>query len=116
MATAEVETAEAVLGAATAALFDRRLHFNVFSLDPCPGGPGSGSIGGLCVTTLGNLLFILNQVAQPLGTPLFHFEAASSYVSWGPLPAPPLAVQAICFDFTGGVLGPISPVAAITIL
>ncbi len=46
---------------------------------------------------------------------MFHFIAPSSYVNWGPLTAPPLTVEAITFDFTGGVLGPISQVETITV-
>ncbi len=90
-------------------------YFNVFSFDLCPGGPGTGQFGGLCVTTPGNLQFMLSQLQMPLETPLGHFTAPSSYVNWGPLSVPPLTVDGVCFDFTGGVLGPISPVTRITI-
>ncbi len=58
---------------------------------------------------------MLNQLLLPLETPLFHFTAPSSYLNWGPFPLPPLTVDALCFDFTGGVLGPISPVTRVTI-
>ena len=37
--------------------------------------------------------------------PLFHFLAPSSYTNWGPMLLPPVTMDAICFDFTGGVLG-----------
>ncbi len=70
---------------------------------------------GLCVTTLGNAQLMLNQLLMPLETPLFHFTAPSSYVNWGPLTVPPGTVDVICFDFTGGVLGPISSVSRVAI-
>ncbi len=46
---------------------------------------------------------------------LFHFTAPSSYVNWGPVLLPPVTMEAITFDFTSGVLGPISQVATITV-
>ena len=90
-------------------------YYNLFSLNLCPGGPGLGQFGGLCITTSGNLQFMLNQLLMPLETPLIHFTAASSYVTWGPFALPLLTVEAIAFDFTGSVLGPISQVATITV-
>ncbi len=90
-------------------------YYNIFSFDLCIGGAGAGPFGGLCVTTPGNLQFILSQLLMPVGTPLTHFIAPSSNVSWGPFSLPPLTVDALCFDFTGGVLGPISQVATIAV-
>ena len=92
-----------------------REYFNVFSLDPCPGPAGTGPYAGLCVTTIPNLQFLWSQILAPVGTPLTHFMASESYMSWGPFPLPLLTVDAICFDFSGGVLGPISPVTRITV-
>jgi hypothetical protein len=90
-------------------------YFNVFSLDLCPAGPSTGPYGGLCITTPGNLQFIVDQVLQPLGTPLFHFLAPSSYVNWGPFALPPVTVDAVCLALAGGSLGTISPAKRITI-
>ena len=93
-------------------------YYNLFSLDLCLSGPGSGWIGGLCITTPANLQFIQAQLSRPIGMsplPLFHFSASSSYMTWGQMLLPPVTLDAICFDFTGGVLGPISPVTRITV-
>ena len=93
-------------------------YYNIFSFDLCPGGAGTGPFGGLCVTSPANHQFVLTQLRWPLGSsllPLFHFMAPSSYVNWGPLTLPPITLEAITFDFTGGVLGSISQVATITV-
>ncbi len=93
-------------------------YYNIFSFDLCPGGAGPGPFGGLCTTTSANLQFMLAQLMWPLDTSLlrlFHFTAPSSYVNWGPLTLPPITLEAITFDFTGGVLGPISQVATVTV-
>ncbi len=90
-------------------------YYNIFSLDLCPGAPGSGPFLGLCATSAVNIQFMIEQVLAPAGTPLTHFVAPSSYVNWGPFSLPPLTVDGVCFDFTGGVIGPVSQVARITI-
>ena len=93
-------------------------YYNIFSFDQCPGGAGTGPFGGLCVSSPANHQFVLTQLTWPLGSsllPLFHFIAPSNYVSWGALTLPPITLEAITFDLTGGVLGPISQVATITI-
>ncbi len=93
-------------------------YYNIFSFDLCPGGAGTGPFGGLCVSSPANHQFVLTQLTWSLGSsllPLFHFIAPSNYVSWGALTLPPITLEAITFDFTGGVLGPISQVATITV-
>ena len=90
-------------------------YYNIFSFDVCPGGPGAGLFGGLCVSSPVNFQFILDQLFAPLGTIPVHFTAPSSYVLSGPFNLPSLTVEALCFDWTGGVLGPISQVATIVI-
>ena len=92
-----------------------REYFNIFSVDPCPGVPGTGPLLGLCSLTSINNQFLLSQALAPVGTPLTHFLAPASYLNWGPLSLPPLTVDGVCFDFTGGVLGPVSSVARITV-
>jgi hypothetical protein len=90
-------------------------YFNIFSLDVCPGMPGSGLYSGLCIYSLANSQFVFSQLMTPLGTPLSHFVAPSSYLNWGPFALPPLTIDGICLDVTGGVLGPVSPVARLVI-
>ena len=69
---------------------------------------------GLCGKTT-NIQFITLQLLAPIGTPLTHFLAPSNYTSWGPFSLPPITLDAICFDFTGGLFGPVSPVVRITV-
>lgn len=100
---------------ANANLTPQREYYNIFSLDTCPGGPGSGPLFGLCLTTMPNYTFILDQLQAPLGTPLFHFIAQQSYTIWGGYQVPPMTVDGIVFDYTGGVIGAVSPVTRITV-
>ena len=90
-------------------------YFNVFSLDLCLGGAGTGPYLGLCSATAANTQFLVGQAMAPLGTPLTHFLAPSTSVVWGPISIPPITIEGVLFDFTGGVLGPISPVTSLTI-
>ena len=71
------------------------------------------SFGG-CVGP--NVQFVLTQLMSPVGTVPFHVIAPSSYVNWGPFfGLPPLAVDAVCIDVTGGVIGSVSPVIRLTV-
>ena len=90
-------------------------YYNIFSLDLCPAGPGTGPYLGLCATTLANVQFIVLQASLPVGSPPFHFVATASSVSWGPYTVGPGTLDAVCLDVTGGVLGSYSPVTRITI-
>jgi hypothetical protein len=55
--------------------------YNIFSLEPAPGGPGAGPYVGLYAT---NLAPLLTQFFLPLGTIPFHFTATSASASFGP--------------------------------
>jgi hypothetical protein len=90
-------------------------YYTLFSLDLCAGGPGTGPLFGLCVTTQANLDFMLEQLLAPLGTPILHFSATSSSMGWGPYLLPPLAADELCFEFTGATIGFISPVHRIVV-
>jgi hypothetical protein len=92
-----------------------RQYHNVFSLDLSPGGPGTGPHFGLCLLTVPNYQFILSQLQAPPGTPLFNFLARDSYTIWGGYQIPPISVDGIVFDFTGGVIGAVSPVTRIVV-
>lgn len=91
-------------------------YANIFSLDLCPGGPGTG-LGpyGTCIVTPQNLTFILDQLALPVGTGPSRFVANGPTIGWGPFSLGPIALEAICIDVTGGVLGPASPVVLISV-
>jgi hypothetical protein len=90
-----------------------REYFDVFSFEPAPGGLGTGPYLGLHAS---NVSTLLAQFLMPLGSPPFHFVAATPTMTFGPFPAPPgLVVEAVSFDFTGGLLGCVSPVRTITV-
>jgi hypothetical protein len=92
-----------------AAMVPGREYFNIISFDLCPGGPGSGPVGGLCFT---NISVLFAQVQVPVGTPPFHFVASATAIAFGPYGLPPgLAFDALCADVTGGILGCVSPVS-----
>lgn len=87
-------------------------YFNIFSVTPC-GGVGAGPYLGLCASNVNDLIW---QVTRPLGVTPFHFLAGDGYVNHGPFVLPPaLVVDAVCFDFTGAALGPVSPVMRYTV-
>jgi hypothetical protein len=94
-------------------------YYNIFSLDICPSGAGTGPslYGGLCILSAANYQFVVSQVTTPLGTPPspFHFTAPGSRVTWGPYSLPPITMDAICVDGTGGTVGSVSPVERIVI-
>ncbi len=84
--------------------------FTVFSFEACGGGPGTGPYLGLCASDVSTLV---NQLLLPLGAVPFHFSPNAPAATFGPYPAPSgLYVEAVCFDFTGGLLRGASPVAA----
>jgi hypothetical protein len=96
-------------------LVSGREYCTVGTLDePCPGGVGTGPYIGLCTTNLNGLIA---QALSPLGTLPFHYLAAECSFTFGPVGLPPgLVLQVLCFDFTGGVLGAVSPVCSYTVL
>ena len=77
-------------------------HHSVFSLDLCPGGPGTGRWGGLCFNDVDDLLA---QLQLPLGTGPFHFIATAPGMAFGPFILPPgFTFDALCGNATGGIV------------
>jgi hypothetical protein len=79
-------------------------YYDIFSTEVCGSGPGSGPYLGLCAS---DPSFLLWQFSLPIGATPVHFVAPSSTAQFGPFTVPPMAVDAVCFDWTGGVLGSI---------
>jgi len=75
---------------------------NVASFDVCPGCPGSGPYGGLCIN---DFTFVDYELAFPIGAVPFHFIASGATAVMGPF-APPVGVSfdAVCADVTGGTI------------
>ncbi len=93
-----------------------RRYLNLFSLDPCPSGPGSGpGAFGACITTAANIQFVTSQITSPVGTAPFHVVAPGSYALWGPFTVPPLTLDAICLDVTDGSVSAASSVVRIVV-
>lgn len=83
-----------------------RSYFNAFSFDLCPGGPGTGPIGGLCFSDINFLIFQLSTPFAP-----FNFIAGGPSQSHGPFSLPtPFAVDCVSVDITGGVINVIGQV------
>jgi hypothetical protein len=84
-------------------------YYNVFSIEPCPAGPGTGpgQLLGICATTPAATQFLINQLLLPVGTPPFHFIATSNYVAFPALSVPPVVLDGICLDITSGVATPV---------
>lgn len=74
--------------------------FNVITLnDPCPNGPGTGPLFGLCASTPAALNSLIFQVTTPISpnNPL-HFGATAQTMMWGPYPiSPGFTLEALCF-------------------
>jgi hypothetical protein len=88
-------------------------YYNVFSLSPCPGGPGSGPYGGLCFPDP-SVLF--QQIAVPLGVLPFHFIASGNAMGYGSFALPPgLALEALTGDVSGGTLTCLAQVVGYTV-
>jgi trimeric autotransporter adhesin len=83
-------------------LFPGHEYYNVFSSEVCGFGPGNGPYLGLCASDLSSLF---SQFALPVGAVPIHFLASSSTAQFGPFTVPPLTVDVVCFDWTGGSLG-----------
>ena len=85
-------------------------YFNLASINPCAGGPGTGPYGGLCFNNVADLI---GQLTLPVGAAPFHFVAGSPDASFGPFVLPPgLSIETLSVDVTGGVLGCISPASS----
>jgi hypothetical protein len=88
-------------------------YYNIFSLESCPSGQGMGPYLGLCTSDLPGLL---SQLAMPLGSIPFHYAATTATTTLGPYPLiPGITLEGLCLDFTGGILGSVSPVERISI-
>jgi hypothetical protein len=88
-------------------------YYDILSLEACAGAPGSGPWLGLCAINPGPLFA---QFALPVGSPPFHFIATAPSQTFGPFQgAPGTIVDGVCFDFTGGALGCVSPVRRLAI-
>jgi hypothetical protein len=77
--------------------------FNVFSLEPAPGGPGTGPYLGLYASSLTPLLA---QISLPLGAVPFHYTATSAQALFGPyagLVPPGTVVEGLTLQLSGCV-------------
>lgn len=84
-------------------------YFNLFNLEPCASSTATAQALGLCFTPAG-LGLLLAELQQPVGSWPFHFIAWDGAATFGPYSLPPgLAVDGVCADVTGGVLGCWSP-------
>ncbi|MAG56193.1 MAG: hypothetical protein CMJ83_07885 [Planctomycetes bacterium] len=90
-------------------------YYNLFSLDLCPGGPGTGPIATLGGCLGPNAQFVFSQLMAPLGAVPFHVIAPAVNPSWGPFTVPPTTMDALCVDVTSGIIGPVSPVVRIVV-
>jgi hypothetical protein len=89
-------------------------YYNIFSLEPCSAGPGLGPYLGLCASPA-ELQALIAQFLLPVGAVPFHFNATGTTMSFGPYVVPQLVLEGVCFEFTGGTLGFVTPVTRITI-
>ncbi len=89
-------------------------YYNLFAV-ACPTGPATcwGPLGANWTTQ--NVSLVLRQMTRPVGTEPFHVVAPSSYVNWGPYNLPPLTLDALCINFSGGSIGATSPMVRITV-
>lgn len=94
-------------------LVPNRAYQNVFSVEPCPTGPGGGPWLGLCASDPAILFF---QIGLPLGAVPFHFTSPNPWTVAGPFNLPPgLVIEGLCFDRTYNVLGCVGPVSRYTV-
>jgi hypothetical protein len=84
--------------------------FNAFSLEPAPGGPGTGPYLGLYTAFPAQLIA---EVLVPPGTLPFHFIAVRPSFQFSvPSGVPPgLTVEMVAFEIVNGAIGRFSPVA-----
>ncbi|HGY92249.1 MAG TPA: hypothetical protein ENK43_13855 [Planctomycetes bacterium] len=88
------------------------VYHSLLSLEPCPGGPGTGPYLGLCTQ---NPQGLLTQFQAPLGTPVLHFLASAPTIRWGPFPALPVVIETVAFQLSPLGLVEVSPVDHVTI-
>lgn len=87
--------------------------YNLFSLQGCGAGAGTGPWLGLC----GDLGFLLAQAGcLPAGSAPFHVTASSTGLDFGPYPLPPMTVHGVCPQILG-LVPPfsVSPVETFTV-
>ena len=85
--------------------------WNIFSIEACPGGVGTGPYLGLCTSDFN---FFLSQFMMPAGSDPFHIIPASSSHNFGPLPLPVgFYLEVLSFDINGGGLNNIALVDSI---
>jgi hypothetical protein len=93
-------------------------YFNLFSLDLCAGGPGTGPYGGLGCSDPNTLPILIQQALLPLGSLPFHYLASATSATFGPYPAPlGLTFDVLCVDsinFAAGTTGCLSSVTRYT--
>jgi hypothetical protein len=84
--------------------------FHAFSLEPAPGGPGTGPYLGLHTAFLNQLIA---QVVVPAGTLPFHLVAVRPSFQFNVPSGIPagLSVEMVAFEVINGSLGRVSPVA-----
>ena len=100
------------IGVTSSGLVAGRETFNVFSVEPCAGIPGSGPLLGLCATDPATLLA---QALLPVGTLPFHFLASQPSMTFGPYTVPALVVDGLCIDLDATSGYRWSPVTRVTI-
>lgn len=85
--------------------------WNIFSLEACPGGVGTGPYLGLCTSDFN---FLLSQFMMPAGSDPFHIVPAGTDYNYGPVPLiAGLYVEVLSFDVNGGGLNNIATVDSI---
>jgi hypothetical protein len=86
---------------------------NGISLEPAPGGVGTGPYLGLWAT---NVNALLAQVTMPVGAQPFHVLPSSPTYVFSMASGVPfgLTVEAVAFEWTGSTIGRVSVVAALT--
>jgi hypothetical protein len=88
--------------------------WNIFSIEACPGGVGTGPYLGLCTSDFN---FLLNQFLLPAGAEPFHILPASADYNFGPIPLPVgFYLEVLSFDVSGLSLNNIAPVDSILLL
>ncbi|MCR9246378.1 MAG: VCBS repeat-containing protein [bacterium] len=94
--------------------------WNLISLEPCPGSPGSGppNLLGLCASTAASRQFLIDQLVLPLGTVPFHFVATSEQLDFGPIQSAVLlglTMEGVAFQWANNTLQAVSAVQRLTV-
>lgn len=90
-----------------------REYWNVFSVEICTAGVGTGPYAGLCATDINTLL---NQVLMPLGAEPFHYIPTGGSRGFGPYALPSgLSFDMIVFDLYAIDLSAVSNVFRVNV-